>query len=152
MQSVGSRDAEAAAVAVRRGLAKLGRRLRAQEAPGGSGSTALSILGRLFRDGPASATDLAASERLQPQSLTRTLRSLEESRLIARLPDAADRRRSIIWITDSGIALLQQSVRARESWLARAMDAALTDVERDMLVLAAALMERLADVEIEGRS
>jgi DNA-binding MarR family transcriptional regulator len=120
------------------------RRLRAQDEPGGVGLTGFSLLGRLFWEGPSTATDLATKERLQRQSLTRTLRAMEERGLIARSTDAADRRRSTIRITDSGLQLLRQSVRNRESWLAKAMTSTLSATERELLRLAVSLMERLA--------
>src|ERR1700692_4643374 len=74
---------------VRRALAKLNRRLRAQDEPGGIGAPGLSVLGRLYREGPCGASELAAQERLQPQSLTRVVRELEASKLITRTADTA---------------------------------------------------------------
>ncbi len=140
-------DIDRVAASVRASLAKLNRRLRAQDEPSGIGSTGLSLLGRLFRDGPSNATDLAMHERLQPQSLTRALRALEERGLIARSTDATDRRRSTIRITDDGRTVLRQSVRNREAWLARVMTSKLSATEVDLLRLAVSLMERLADAE-----
>lgn len=138
-------DVDRLAATVRAGLAKLNRRLRAQDDSSGIGSTALSVLGRLIRDGPSNATDLATRERLQPQSLTRSLRALEAGGLIARSTDAADRRRSTIRITDDGTAVLRRSVRNRETWLAHAMTSTLSATEQEVLRLAVSLLERLAD-------
>ncbi len=132
---------------LRSALAKLNRRLRAQDDSGGVGSTGLSLLGRLLREGPATAATLATRERLQPQSLTRTLQALEARRLIDRAVDMADRRRSTITITQSGIETLRNTARSRQSWLAQAMAATLSSTERDVLRIAIPLMERLAEVE-----
>lgn len=126
-------------------MAKLNRRLRALEDPGGVGSTGLSLLGRLWRHGPTTASALAHEERLQPQSLTRTLQALEKHALIVRAIDPSDRRCTTIAITKNGIATLRRSVRQRESWLANAMATTLSPTERDLLRLSIALMERLAD-------
>jgi len=138
-----------AAAALRAGLARLNRRLRAQDEAGGVGSTGLSLLGRLYRGGPCTASELAAREGLQPQSLTRTLQMLEERGLISRETDAGDRRRSTITIMDTGLLLLHQVMRSREAWLARAMAATLSPTERELLRLAASLLERLADADDE---
>jgi DNA-binding MarR family transcriptional regulator len=130
---------------VRQALAKLNRRLRTQDEAGGIGSTGLSVLGRLYRNGPCTASELAAQERLQPQSLTRVLRDMEARKLIVRTADAADRRRSQIAITAAGGESLRRAARSREAWLARAITSSLSDTERELLRLAATLMERLAD-------
>jgi DNA-binding MarR family transcriptional regulator len=86
-------------------------------------------------------------ERLQPQSLTRALRVLEGRKFIARIVDDADRRRSTITITPSGIEVLRRYALGRESWLSRAIASTLSAAERDVLRIAAALMEQLADAE-----
>jgi DNA-binding MarR family transcriptional regulator len=136
-----------AARSLRAALARLNRRLRAEDEGDGIGSTGLSVLGRLLRDGPSSATALATRERLQPQSLTRTLQSLEQRSLIARASDASDRRRSTITITRAGIDALRRSVLNRESWLSRAMLSTLTPTERDLLAITITLLDRLADAQ-----
>jgi DNA-binding MarR family transcriptional regulator len=134
-----------AARVLRAAIAKLNRRLRAHSASAGVGSTGLSLLGRLLRAGPSTAAELAAGEGLQPQSLTRALQSLEERGLIARTADAADKRRSIISILPPGVAVLRDNVRGREAWLAEAISATLSRNERDMLQIAASLIERVAE-------
>jgi DNA-binding MarR family transcriptional regulator len=138
-----------AAAALRAGIARLNRRLRSQDEAGGVGSTGLSLLGRLYRGGPSTASELAAREGLQPQSLTRTLQLLEERGLISRETDEDDRRRSTITIMDAGLLLLQKVMRSREAWLARAMASTLSPTERELLRLAASLLERLADADTE---
>ncbi|HEV3155912.1 MAG TPA: MarR family transcriptional regulator [Candidatus Baltobacteraceae bacterium] len=140
-------DPDAIAVVLRAALAKLGRRLRPHDDPGGVGATGLSLLARLWREGPSTASRLASEERLQPQSLTRVLQAMEARDLIVRAGDASDRRRTTIAITENGIRLLRQTVRNRESWLAQAMKSTLSQTERDMLRLAVALLERLADTQ-----
>jgi DNA-binding MarR family transcriptional regulator len=140
-------DLNAVAGSARAAFAKLNRRLRAQDDSDGVGSTGLSLLGRLSRDGPSTATALAMQERLQPQSLTRVLRALEARNFIARCADAADRRRSTITITKDGSLHLLRTLRRRETWLAKAIGSTLSSTEREMLVLAITLVERIADAD-----
>ena len=51
----------------------------------------LSVLSRLGKEGPASASDLAAAERIRPQSVAATLAVLEERGLVVRRQDRGNR-------------------------------------------------------------
>jgi DNA-binding MarR family transcriptional regulator/catechol 2,3-dioxygenase-like lactoylglutathione lyase family enzyme len=135
------------AALLRSAVNALASRLRRYSSGGGIGPTALVLLGRLLRGGTASASELAESEGLQPQSLSRALKSLDEAGLIDRGVDEADRRRASIAITPAGEALLRDMVRKQTGWLRRAMDGALTPAERETLRAAAGLIERLASGE-----
>jgi DNA-binding MarR family transcriptional regulator len=134
-----------AAAAVRRGVMSLGRRLKLERPPGGRTSLELSVLGHLHRRGPLTPGEIAAAERVQPQTLTRTLTGLESAGLISRTDHPEDGRRSLLTLTDSGRGALRADMAERDSWLAAAMSASLTSTETELLRLAAALLERLAD-------
>ena len=138
-----------AARVLRRGVTELNRRLRAERFGHGLSPSKLSVLGRLALGGPLTATALAAKERIQPQSLTRTLADLEESKLIRRRQDQIDRRQSLIEITRLGEDLLKQDARRQASWLVVAMSSELTPAERELLRVAAQLMRQLADAEVQ---
>jgi len=136
-----------AAMSLRRGTMRLGRRLRMERPERAVTSAELSVLGLLYR-GPMSAGELAWAERVQPQSLTRTLAALEERGEISRHPDPADRRRSVLSITESGKAVLLADVVQMDSWLAMAMAGELSPAETLLLTMAGELMERLAEAEV----
>ncbi len=106
------------------------------------------MLGHLHRRGPMSPGELAAAEHVQPQSLTRTLASLEGAALLARGADPGDGRRSLLVITDPGRDALRADVQQRDAWLTRAMTAEFTDTERELLRLAGELLERLAAADL----
>ena len=136
-----------AATTVRRGVTRLSWRLRL-ERPGPSAPfLQLSVLAHLSRRGPMTPGELAAAERVQPQSLTRTLASLEDQAMITRHPDPADGRRSLIAITEAGRQMLGRDLRERDAWLAQAMAGHLTPTERGLLRLAGQLLERLAEAD-----
>ena len=138
------------ATSLRRGTMRLGRRLRLERPePSGTGAE-LSVLGLLYRRGPMSAGELAWAERVQPQSLTRTLAALEERGMVNRQPDSADRRRSVLSITESGRAVLYADVAQRDSWLALAIADQLSPAEAQLLMMAGELMERLAEAEVDA--
>ena len=84
----------AIASTVRRSVMSLGRRLKLERPPGGRTSLELSVLGHLHHRGQLTPGDLAAAERVQPQTLTRTLTSLEAAGLIARAGHPRDGRRA----------------------------------------------------------
>jgi DNA-binding MarR family transcriptional regulator len=105
----------------------------------------LAILSSLYRGGPVAATDLAARERIRPQSLTRILASLEEKGFVSRQPDETDRRRLLISITEDGKKALEMDARLREAWLAAAMTRYLSPVEREALFHASRLLDRLTE-------
>ena len=132
--------------------ARLSRVLRAARPPEGLSMSKLSVLEHLYREGASTATVLAGYLRMQPQSLTRLLDYLERRKLIVRKVDEADRRRSRITITEGGTRVLKEDVHARRVHLAEAMEAALTPVERELLRLAAGLMERVADATQSQRN
>jgi DNA-binding MarR family transcriptional regulator len=136
-----------AAPSVRRGVLGLARRLRLERPAASLTALELSVLGHLLRRGPLSPGELAALERVQPQSLTRTLTSLDLNGLTLREPDAADGRRSLLAITEAGLLALRTEMDQRDSWVAAAMAARLTGAEIGLLRLAGELMERLADAE-----
>ncbi len=139
-----------AATKVRRSVTHLARRLRGLRSDHGISGSKLAILGWLFRAGtPMTATDLARLERLQPQSLTRIISELDERGLIRRTPDAADRRQILIEITQAGQELLIIDAYRQNEWLVKGMAANMTKAEREILLIAADLLDKLASEETE---
>jgi DNA-binding MarR family transcriptional regulator len=130
---------------IRRGVNRLDRRLRSEGPPDGLALGKLSILGHLTRAAEAmTPTELAAADRLQPQSLTRVLADLERDGLVARRHDGSDGRRFQITITAAGRSALRRDMRQRDAWLAQGM-MQLSPTERGVLRLAGELMDGLAD-------
>lgn len=109
-----------------------------------TGTAGIGVLGCLYRQGQLSATDLAAYLRVQPQSLTRLIAGLEKQKLISRLPDSGDKRRSLLEITDAGAGLLKGNIHGRRELLAQAIARGLTPTEQELLRIAAGLMDKLA--------
>jgi DNA-binding MarR family transcriptional regulator len=133
-----------AAADIRQGVTRLSRRLRGERPPGGLSSSKLSALSHLLRNSPATASEVAAADHQQPQSLTRVLAELERDRLITRTRDEHDRRQSLLAITEAGRQALRSDMTQRDDWLASALTS-LTETERELLRLAARLMDRIAD-------
>lgn len=138
-------DSEQTAIALRRASTRLALRLRAERPADGLGSTGVAVLGQLHRHGELTASEIAAAERIQPQSLTRTLAALEAQHLIERSPDGQDRRRITITLTEHGREVLIDYVRSSDDWLAQAITNRLNPTERAVLHLAAGLLDQLLD-------
>jgi DNA-binding MarR family transcriptional regulator len=137
-------DAETV-TSVRRGAAKLAKRLRRERPDRSVSPSKINAMGQLAVRGPLTVGELAAAERLQPQALTRILAALEEERLIIRETSEHDRRRTVVRLTDAGRTVLHNDLAQREAWLAMAMAAELNETEIALLRIAAPLLERLAD-------
>jgi DNA-binding MarR family transcriptional regulator len=141
----GERTEDEAAHTLRMSVMRLHRRLRRERPDNGLSLTNLSALGRVDRDGPMTASELADGERIQPQSVTRVVADLERRGLIERLPDDTDRRRILLRVSPAGRELIAEDRRQRDEWLSVAMAATLTPAERDILLVAAHLIDRLAE-------
>jgi DNA-binding MarR family transcriptional regulator len=123
-------------------LGQLVRRLRAEHrfslAHG-------AVLGRLDREGPRGTSDLAAAERLRPQSMAQTVSELEADGLVNRRPDPADGRRALLEITDNGRQALEADRRQRQGWLIQAITDGFSEQEQQAIARAVPLLRRLAD-------
>lgn len=126
---------------------RLGRRLRLERPGQGESLLELSVLGHLNRWGSMTPGQLATAERVQPQTLTRALASLEAQGSVTRATHPDDGRRSLLSLTEPGRRALAHDMRQRDAWLALAMAEHLTTTERELLRLAGGLLERLADVD-----
>jgi DNA-binding MarR family transcriptional regulator len=123
-------------------LGQLVRRLRAEHRfPLSQGA----VLGRLDRGGPQSVSDLAAAERVRPQSMAQAVSDLEGDGLVERRPDPLDKRRAVVSLTVEGNDALQADRRHREGWLAHAIAEDLSAEEQAVLRDAVELLRRLAE-------
>ena len=103
----------------------------------------VGILHHLSQQGRATSAELAAVVRVSPQAISLSTRELEELGFIERVPDATDRRRSWIVLTDSGRAKLQEEARTGEQWMARAITEQLSSAERENLKAAIPVLKKL---------
>jgi DNA-binding MarR family transcriptional regulator len=127
---------------IARAVARLNRRLR-QERHRDLTPTQLSVLGAVRQLGPSTPSAIAAHERVQPPSITRTLTCLTDAGLVERAPHPDDRRQVLISVSERGEAVLTEERERRDLWLAQALGD-LTTAERTTVREAAALLERLA--------
>lgn len=137
-------DLGAAASDLRWATSRLARRLRAERAVDSMTDGQFAVLANLKAWGAQTLGELADRERITAPSMNRTVNCLEESEYVTRTPDADDRRKVNIALTDAGRAVVEETVRRRDAWLESAL-AELAPPERDLLARAAGIMRKVAD-------
>ncbi|MEU8178443.1 MarR family transcriptional regulator [Microbispora hainanensis] len=125
-------------------VSRLVRRLRELDTAGDLSPGQVSVVVRLAKHGPASASELAAAERVRPQSMAAIVQALERAGLVERHRDPEDGRRQLVTLTESGRERRLDDRRAREAWLARALQAHCSEAELRTIIEAMALLDAVA--------
>jgi DNA-binding MarR family transcriptional regulator len=140
-----STSAVTAAVNLRVLFSRLRTRLREVDTTEDLTPSQTSVLIRLYKDGPASTSELAGAERVRSQSMTATLAGLDRLGYLLRAPDPDDGRRQVITLTPSGRTRAAHHRKARQEWLATTMQDRYTEAERHIINEALTLLERITD-------
>jgi DNA-binding MarR family transcriptional regulator len=82
---------------------------------------------------------------MRPQSMAETIRELETLELVQKAGDPEDGRRLLVSLTKAGRLRIAETRKRREDWLAFALAEKLTPKERETLLKAVELLDRLAD-------
>lgn len=142
-----SPGADAAAVsALRSAIMRIGRRLKHQRVDESLSPTEMSVLGTLARCGSATPGELARKEHVQPPSMTRIVALLEAKGLVRLEPHPEDRRQKVVSQTETAEAMLDESRRRRNAWLAQLAEG-LDEEEWAKLRAAAPILEKLAHMQ-----
>ena len=126
-------------------MGKLKRRLREQGHAGDLTPAQVSVLLRLEKDGPATASNLARAEGMRPQSMAPVLSGLEGAGLVSAAPDPADGRQTLLSLTDAFRNSVEEGRAARQDWLTRTLQQRLSPKEQDEVARAVELLKRLVD-------
>jgi DNA-binding MarR family transcriptional regulator len=105
-----------------------------------------AVLTRLWKEGASSASGLAGAEGVRPQSMATIVAALEQRGLVERTPDPEDGRRQVVSLTARGRRRAESDRRAREEWLARAIQERYSEKERRVILDALSLLERLTEL------
>jgi DNA-binding MarR family transcriptional regulator len=98
----------------------------------------MSQVGALFQiqhRGSSGVTDLGDELGVTSSAASQMLERLVQQELILRSEDPSDRRVKQLVLTDKGRQVLQESVRARQSWLSD-LAATLADREKETIIAA----------------
>jgi DNA-binding MarR family transcriptional regulator len=134
---------EVAAV-LRTSIGMLVRKLR-QAPPDELTLAEMAALKYLGQGGPATSSELARIDRISPQSMGATLAVLQQRGFVARDRDPGDGRRILLSITEAGRQQIRNRRGARTEQIARVLDDGFSHAELEQLLVAAPLLERLAD-------
>ena len=124
---------------------RLKRRLRDQAHIGDLTPSQTSVLLRLEKDGPATASNLARAEGMRPQSMGPLVAALEAAGLVSGASDPSDGRQTILSLTDACRKWIEEGRAARQDWLTRTIQARLSPQEQEDLARSVELLKRLAD-------
>lgn len=140
-------ETSALAMDLMKATTRLRARLRVESVPEDGRWTwaQLTTLTTLVDRGPHTATELAKAEYVRRQSMAATISALKAGNYVDTGPDAADRRKTMVFATQDGVDLSKSIPAAREAWLEGAMQRMLTPSEYQILGRAAQIMARLAD-------
>ncbi|WP_395659539.1 MarR family winged helix-turn-helix transcriptional regulator [Nocardioides sp.] len=133
---------------LRLSVMRLRRRLANERHPDNELSlNQMAVLGCLYRHGGAlTIGELAAAERVQPPSMTRTVNCLEQSGEVVRRPHETDGRQVVVELSDLGRSRLLADRARRDAWLAQRLRE-LTPDERAILRRAAPILENLSHLD-----
>jgi DNA-binding MarR family transcriptional regulator len=140
-------QAAEAATELMKAMTRLRARLRTESAPSDTHSTwsQLTTLTRIINEGPTTTSALAQAEHVRRQSMAETVAALRADDLITCQPDPSDGRKMLISATRKGKAVSATIPAAREAWLYEVIRTLLEADERQTLLRAAAIMNRIAD-------
>jgi DNA-binding MarR family transcriptional regulator len=125
-------------------VARLSRRVRAEKADDEISDGQTSVLFLLVREGQHTLSALSEHERVKPPSMNRTVNGLVAAGYARREGDPDDGRKVVVYATDAGRALVEETRRRRDAWLYRRLDE-LDPGSRALLADAALLLRELAD-------
>jgi DNA-binding MarR family transcriptional regulator len=120
---------------------RLHRRLR-QESLAGLSPGQASTLGSVKRLGDPTLGELAASEQVQPPTMTRIVAGLTDAGLVTRITDDSDRRSARVRITPAGTSTLERIRSLKEAFLVRRL-AQLSEAEQSHAAELVELLEHL---------
>jgi DNA-binding MarR family transcriptional regulator len=97
---------------------RIQRRLRQQSLAGLSPAQA-STLGSVSRLGSPTLGELAATEQVQPPTMTRIVANLSDAGMVTRITDDADRRSARVRVTPAGVQALERIRTLKNAFLIR---------------------------------
>lgn len=125
---------------------RLARRLRCARAVDAMSDAQLAVLATLRLHGRRTITALADAERVTAPSMTSMINGLAEQGYVVRIPDEEDRRRVQVDITETGSAIVAETIHRRDQLLAGMLaELDFTEDELSTLREASALMRRVVD-------
>jgi len=144
------RDIEVAGVlrTVMTRLIKLLRRETKDEAQ--LSLTERSTMGLLYQHGELLPSDIARMEKVTSQSMSQIINHLFEVGFIHKAPSVEDKRKVLLSLTAAGRRCGQERRHNKEEWLAKALNEKASPEERELVMDALKILEKLIDEKKES--
>jgi DNA-binding MarR family transcriptional regulator len=126
-------------------IAKLRRRLAEQSSPGDFTPSQTSVMTRLLQDGPSTLTALAKAEGMRPQSMSAIMAVLQAAGAVERRPDPTDGRATILALSDSIRARVEQARVIKNDWIFSQLREKYTPEQQAQLRDSIQLLQRLVE-------
>lgn len=107
--------------------------------------TELETIGHLIRKPSLLPTELASLTRVKTQSMSQILSKIEGQGIIKRTPSKDDKRKVYISLTPFGKKLVEKTKYERDEWLKDVIEKSLTDKEKEMLIKALPVLNKLIE-------
>ncbi len=109
--------------------------------------TEIETIGHLARSSSLLPTELAALTRIKTQSMSQILNKMERQGVITRTPSNDDKRNIYISLTPLGKKMVENSKYEKDEWLKGVIEKSLTDKERELLVRALPILNKLVKIK-----
>jgi DNA-binding MarR family transcriptional regulator len=129
---------------------RLSRRLRQERPDDQLTLSQLTVLGNLSLQGSLTPGELAELEHVRPPTMSRIVAALESDGWVTRQDHPTDGRQCLIVLTQQAVDWIEKYREVRDSWLRSRMEE-LTSEERDTLLAAVPVLERLAEPDARSR-
>jgi DNA-binding MarR family transcriptional regulator len=103
----------------------------------------IGVLRHVAEHRRATTAELASAIRVSPQGISLAVRELDRLGFVTRVPDAEDRRRVWIELTEAGRQKLAQESSAGLDWLSQSVQERLTPDEREILKAAIPILKKM---------
>src|SRR5215208_5274369 len=110
----------------------------------------LAVLTHLEMTGPLTVMEAARHFGRAQSAVSTLIDRLEKAGHVKRFPDARDRRRTLVWMTEQGLALLRRSRQVLSEVLLTQSLARMSEAERQSLVHGMQALVRAADQALKS--
>ena len=111
--------------------------------------TERSTLGLLYQHGELLPSDIARMEKVTTQSMSQIVNHLFEVGFIHKAPSGEDKRKVLLSLTPAGRVSVEERRHNKEEWLAKALNEKATPEERELVMEALTVLEKLMDEKKE---
>jgi DNA-binding MarR family transcriptional regulator len=111
--------------------------------------TERSTMGLLYQHGELLPSDIARMEKVTTQSMSQIVNHLFEVGFINKNSSAEDKRKVLLSLTPAGRVSVEERRHNKEEWLAKALHGKASPEERELVMRALVVLEKLMDEKKE---